>query len=186
MILLCNLILKINTVTNQDRVTYIRWFFVGQCSNIRQCNLILATLCMLTTSAQHIMLYVCLDMIKWCLWSLRFTVDIYYLLVNIKTCFRSNMCIPMKPCVIKVQSVSIQMSPKCADTSVPVPKCLESLMPNWPGHFGPKTLVPKCLGSEVSGNHTRPKIWILKTGRAKNWSGRARLFRPLQTYVLRR
>ena len=96
-------------------------------------------------------------------------------------CFRSNMGISMKMRVVYVRIVSIPMSSKCVDIWVPVPKWLKTLrtqyrsvrrhfgtdaevsgdtsalVPNWSGHFGPKTLyqnglIPKCLDTEVSGN----------------------------------
>ena len=89
---------------------------------------------------------------------------------------RSNMGISIKTRVAQVQIVFIPMSPKCVDISVPVPKWLKTLrtqyprvrrhfgtdakvygdtlalVPNWSGHFGPKTLVPKWFDTEVSGN----------------------------------
>ena len=92
-------------------------------------------------------------------------------------CFRSNMGISKKTRVVQVRIVSIPMSPKNVDISVPVPKWLKTLrtqyrsvrrhfgtdaeasgntsalMPNWSGHFGRKTLVPKWFDTEVSGNH---------------------------------
>ena len=80
----------------------------------------------------------------------------------------------MKISVEQVPIVFIPISPKCVDISVPVPKWLKTLrtqyrrvrrhfgtdaevsrdtsalVPNWSGHFGPKTLVPKRFDTEVS------------------------------------
>ena len=86
-------------------------------------------------------------------------------------CFRSNMGTSMKT---RTGSICLHSNKSCVDISVPVPKWLKTLrtqyrnvrrhfgtddevsgdtlalMPNWSGHFGPKTLVPKWFDTEVS------------------------------------
>ena len=64
------------------------------------------------------------------------------------------MGISMKTRVAWVRIVSNE-SEVCGHfgSSAEVVRDTSALMPNWSGHFGPKTLVPKCLDTEVSGNH---------------------------------
>ena len=97
-------------------------------------------------------------------------------------CFRSNMGISMKTRVVQNRVVSIPMSPKCVDLTVPVPKWLKTLQTQYQSvrrqfgtdaevfgdTSGPKRwyrngLIQKCLDTEVSGNR-----WNLNLGQVQS------------------
>ena len=76
-------------------------------------------------------------------------------------CFRSNMGISTKTRVVQVRIVSIPMSLKCVDISVPVPKWLKTLRTQYRSvrrHFGTDAELVRTLrpSTEVSGDTSVP------------------------------